>query len=631
MGYRRQTFIDKTDTVKGTVIKAEHFEHIEDGILTLENTINNMGDGSATTTEENVLIATSNVKSYIAKNDGSTMNGGSYGSLEFNFDAYKGKGVLNVTTDEYAVPPTGSYTNCVLWALYVDSSSSIDNFVASGSDVHEGVYSDTIDLSQYPTANVLKVFCTKSIAKVDVEHVLTRTQLQVLRDYIKELENRIDELTSPITVNLPDEMTAVKGERLCLYHRGIFEVPEPSFYDTRMSGTIGVEYARYYRVDCSTVGDYTIIAEICDKDGKSLGKKTMTLHVVNPISNPSTQKNVLMLGSSTMGSGTVSHELKRRLTETSGTTGNKANPKGLGLSNISFVGRKAGSDYTDVQQEANGGWNYQQYATAGRGATRFYVTGVKEVNLLANYTDGTTSFSVAEVNVDASTGTGNIRCISTTGPKNASGTLTLASGTGDATITYTSHVRESYSPFYDSENKCIDFVKYANEYCGGTIDCICAEMSSNDTNSDVDMNTLFSNYIKPFIRKYHEQFPNGKYIIGTQPLLSTKGGIGTLGAIQRHKAHKRYWQFWRMAHELANDPEFSSYVYADNGIILCDSENIYPVSEQPVMNRSELKEYISSNGNHPSGCGGSFAMGQDEGGCLSIADALYQVFNEITW
>ena len=619
MGYQIQNF------EKGKVLEHTHLINIENAILDLE--------GNQTITYENDLNPTSGVKSYIAKTNGSLMAGGSYGSLEFNISEYKGKGVIELETN--TIDTTGlssSYQNCALWTLYVDSSASVANFVATGPSLSANKFKDVIDLTQYPTATLLKVFCVRATPQVTVHHTYTETYVKILTDYINELEARVDELEHPsVTVNLPDEMTAVKGERLCLYHRGMFEVPEPSFYDVRISGNIGAEYARYYRVDCNTVGTYSITAEICDKDGVSLGSKTMTLHVVNPISNPSSQKNILMLGSSTMGSGTVSHELKRRLTTTSGTSGDRANPKGLGLTNIAFVGRKTGSDYTDVQQEANGGWNYQQYAGPGRGATRFYVTGVKEVNLGSSYSDGTTSFSVVEVNVDADTGEGNIRCLSSAGANAASGTLTLTGGTGDATITYTSHARESYSPFYDFDNKCIDFVRYANDHCGGQIDCICAEMSSNDTNSNINMNTLFNNYIKPFIRKFHEQFPNGKYIIGTQPLLSTKGGIGTLGTTHRHKAHKRYWEFWRMAHELAADPEFSSYVYADNGIILCDSENIYPISSQPVMNRSKLTEYISSNGNHPSGCGGNFAVGQDESGCLSIADALYQVFNEITW
>ena len=36
MGYKRQTFIDATETTDGTVLKAEHFNHIEDGIVESE-------------------------------------------------------------------------------------------------------------------------------------------------------------------------------------------------------------------------------------------------------------------------------------------------------------------------------------------------------------------------------------------------------------------------------------------------------------------------------------------------------------------------------------------------------------------------------------------------------------------
>lgn len=41
MGYKRQTFIDKSETEKGTTITAAHMRHIEDGIIQLEATLKN--------------------------------------------------------------------------------------------------------------------------------------------------------------------------------------------------------------------------------------------------------------------------------------------------------------------------------------------------------------------------------------------------------------------------------------------------------------------------------------------------------------------------------------------------------------------------------------------------------------
>ena len=56
------------------------------------------------------------------------------------------------------------------------------------------------------------------------------------------------------------------------------------------------------------------------------------------------------------------------------------------------------------------------------------------------------ALTIAEINITS--GSGNIRCTySGTSTLPASGTLTISSGSGDSTITYTSYESESYNPF----------------------------------------------------------------------------------------------------------------------------------------------------------------------------------------
>ena len=85
-----------------------------------------------------------------------------------------------------------------------------------------------------------------------------------------------------------------------------------------------------------------------------------------------------------------------------------------------------------------------------------------------------------EVNVTG--GTGNILCSVTalTPAPSASGTLTKSSGTGDATITYTSVARDTQNPLWDWDNNKMSFIPYANAVAGGKIDVVYTLLSWNE-------------------------------------------------------------------------------------------------------------------------------------------------------
>ena len=208
-----------------------------------------------------------------------------------------------------------------------------------------------------------------------------------------------------------------------------------------------------------------------------------------------------------------------------------------------------------------------------------------------------------------------------------SGTLTRSSGSGDATITYSSYSSETYNPFWNP-NKAggagLDFVNYANEYCNGAIDVMISHCGINDLSRYTadTIGELFTDYIKPFIRAFHTDFPNSKFILSTLPLPSPTGGMGAnYGAssmLNWLTYSMRMWAFAVEAEKLVKDAEFSSYVKLADCMPIFDREHSYPYEMAYVNNRSTVQEERGTNGVHPTTVG-----------TYQVSDAIYAVFNSL--
>jgi hypothetical protein len=422
-----------------------------------------------------------------------------------------------------------------------------------------------------------------------------------------------------VEILLPSTINCVVGDELRIYYKSIVKATNASSYNVKVVSAVGKAYPKYYVLNASTIGTHTATFTITDNNGLNVAVKDTTINVVSAMSAPTTQKNVLVFGASATASGHLAGELKRRLTETSG-NGTSQNPTGLGLGNIVFVGRKQGTSVA-VNQEATGGWSWSNYAGEGQAAYRFYVSNVNQLNINDTYKFGSMTFTITEINVTS--GSGNIRCTYTgTDSIPANGSLTRASGNGDASIIYTSYTEESFNPFWN--NGKLDFVNYANKYCGGSIDVIISHCGMNDMSSYTvnNMANLFTNYIKPFVRAYHSDFPNGKVIISTLPLPSPTGGMGAnYGASATwnwQSLSLKLWEFARLCEDMCKEAEFSSYVYVADCIPTFDCETSYPYEEKSVNTRSTVTEHIGSNGVHPT-----------KEGSYQVSDAIYSIFNVI--
>lgn len=293
-------------------------------------------------------------------------------------------------------------------------------------------------------------------------------------DQIADIVSRIGVTPpDPVNISLPDTINAIVGDTLQLFFRGMIQAVDPYKYDILVTCSKGNKYPRYfqYTPTVADVGTTTFTVTVKDDDRNVLASKTCQLVTRNVVQSPAANLNVACFGDSLTAAGTWCAEANRRLTGTGGT------PAGKALTNIAFVGSKQNgtTGYFGV-----GGWTWESYTQQGRPAYRFQVTGVTSLSVGAVYTNNGNTFTVMEVNVTG--GTGNILCSVTalTPAPSASGTLTKSSGTGDATITYTSVARDTQNPLWDWDNNKMSFIPYANAVAGGKIDVVYTLLSWNE-------------------------------------------------------------------------------------------------------------------------------------------------------
>ena len=435
-------------------------------------------------------------------------------------------------------------------------------------------------------------------------------------DQIADIASRIEVTPpDPVNISLPDTINAIVGDTLQLFFRGMIQAFDPYKYDILVTCSKGNKYPRYfqYTPTVADVGTTTFTVTVKDDDRNVLASKTCQLVTRNVVKSPAANLNVACFGDSLTAAGTWCAEANRRLTGTGGT------PAGKALTNIAFVGSKQNgtTGYFGV-----GGWTWKSYTQQGRPAYRFQVTGVTSLSVGAVYTNNGNTFTVMEVNVTG--GTGNILCSVTalTPAPSASGTLTKSSGTGDATITYTSVARDTQNPLWDWDNNKMSFIPYANAVAGGKIDVVYTLLSWNEQTPGRTDFTSVLNQIKIFADTLHAEFPNAKLKIMGVQVPSVRGGMGAnygatgtfyadgygmvVTALNQNDAYQ----------EFANRPEYSGFVEFVNVSAEFDTEYNMPHADRAVNTRNtEVTEWVDTNGVHP-----------DNNGYLSIGDVCFRNF-----
>ena len=424
-----------------------------------------------------------------------------------------------------------------------------------------------------------------------------------------------------VEIMLPKEFCIPAGENFQLFYRGAVKCFNPYVFQLHSICSEGKAFPRYYQLttDESMAGKtYSLKVNAYDNKNDIVCTKSTSLRVVSPLTSPSTPKNILCIGASATANGYWPYELNRRLTEK--TPDSIASPSGLGLENITFVGRKKGST-KKIPLEATGGWRWTDYSGKGRAAYRFYVTGVNSLHLGDTYDINGTVVTITEINVTE--GTGNIRCTySGSKAPDEKGTLKRKSGSGDKNVEYTSYESEKYNPFYNDDR--LDFKNYADMYCDGHIDVLIAHCGMNDVFASANNASTIEQHVKPFIRAFHQDFPDAYFVLSSIPLPDMRGGMGAnYGANQSHYYMNISYRLWDLAkrfEQLSLEDEFAPYVLFAPVVQQFDSEYSYPVKTQPVNNRDDETEEMGTNAVHPTAAGS-----------YQVADAVFRSMHNIKW
>lgn len=434
-------------------------------------------------------------------------------------------------------------------------------------------------------------------------------------------------VNSKIEICLPDEINAVVDDTLQLYYKSIFRCLNPYNYDIKVTCDIGDQYPRYYEVTpgSSHIGKHNISFIIRDNNNNSLGEKTVKLNVVQKVSSPSL--NVLCVGASIMvwNNGQEVSEIKRRLTTANGTViGSYEPPIGFNLPNVNFVGRVE-DEFNDipVKFEAIGGWNFDRYNSATTNTVRFYFTEANRPSLYIDdvYTDGTTNFTVKEINSTSTLGgyACNINFSVSSRPQSVGNTLTRISGNGDLQLN-AAKSEITGNPFV--YNGQIDFQAYADEYCDGQIDVVLTDLFGNLIISQYQEDfTQAMMKMQTFIDNVRSAFPNCKFMVCTSQLKDEKGGLGK----DYHAGTSAYAYHYGIKYgcmnlitalqEYINDNDMGDYVFICNTLNEFDVENNYTQRNKQVNVRSVDTEAFGRNGVHP-----------DDSGLYQMADAAVRLF-----
>ena len=441
-----------------------------------------------------------------------------------------------------------------------------------------------------------------------------------------------------VEVQLPNEIVVTKGDNLQVFYRSCVKCRNIEAFDVtanckKGSTYYGIPHPRYFQLDTSSSSiaannSYTLTITVSDNAHRVVASGSTTIRVINAMTSPSATKNILVLGASTLADGRITREVYRRLCTNSG-AGTPFEPTGINLSNNAFVGSgSTGSTYPNVYQEAHSGKGWNWYADQGSDTNIYRLFCPSSVDLSNAsegdiYKQGTLTFELTnDISTQDNVFTAIVTGIGTVVATN--GTLTKESGSGPDTINYDTASAEGGNPFWYGGK--LDFQHYANDaanHCNVNIDLIVACLGGNDIAQVTEgFEYCKETYIKPFLDAFHADFPNGKVMIYTPPLLRYDGCAA--------KPSANYWprvvQFWAYAQgyedllteEYAEGHTYSEFVSVTATTYEFDNVNLFGGSDIPVCNRSEATEKFSTDNLH-------YGLA----GCNTVADTLYHCINDI--
>lgn len=431
----------------------------------------------------------------------------------------------------------------------------------------------------------------------------------VVKNIVSDLLATITPQTEPDILVLPNKIDAVVGDTLEIFKKGLLNVYNDTEYDLLIKFNDGMNRGasynrKYVLTPCENdIGKKTMTVSVLNNFGNVISEKSLTLNIVNTPISPDTKKVILCMGDSLTVDGIWPLELKRRLTHSGG------DPKGLGLSNIEFIGSK---EYGDVKFEGYGGWTFTSYLTKNESDEFMNVFGnfdKTESDQHSIYKDNN------EIQWKLETIESNkikIIRVSGYGTLPADGTLKWVSG-GDNhdDILYTSSEKAAGNPFWNEEKNANDFILYANNMGVEAIDYVYILLGWNST---ADEEEVYKNNTRQFIDGILDVYPNCKItLMGLE--VPSRDGIG------KNYGISEYFQYWKLLQFVWNqqswyqdiEKEYIGKVEYMNISAQFDTEYNMQYTQEKANIRTDQTIYQQINGVHPA------TIGYDQ-----IADAVFR-------
>lgn len=597
-----------------TVTTLEHTDGLSQKVDDLESSMENITEDLYGSDAEETLTAQSTMDDYRLADTGIISGVASEGYSVAVFSAVAGKN-YNVTIPKLTNSHTAGFGFANAETGDPGRTYTLPSVPEKGP-ITNGVYDVEI-----PSGFSYLFVCYERTGGVPT--VKTTVHTPGIKDEIEEIEEQIEGLVSDsVEIVLPNKLYAVVGDTLQLFFQGIVGVVNIADYDIYAVCSKGKTFPRYfsYTPTAEDVGTVTLTVYVKDRSNKILGQASCDLVTVSAPSSPVSAKSIFTFGDSLTSQGQWPGEAKRRLVGNStydSITGN-------GLSNLAFHGYMTKEiNGQSVNYFGVGGWTWANYLAKGTGgAFRFYVSGVSSLSIGATYTNNGHTYTIQEINVTGDSG--NIRCTTSSNANTptASGTLTKATGDGDATITFSTYETENANPLWDDANNKMSFVPYVQDCGASTIDAVYVLLSWNGQSAwktySVDDVTGHIADAKTFARTLHTEYPSAKLFIMGLQMPSETGGLGynygaSGGYIDGYGLKQCALNYNKALQDLCNLDEFSPY--CEFVAVAPQFDTLYnmPSRAESVNIRNSVTEMLGRNGVHPS-----------DAGYFQIADAVYR-------
>lgn len=406
---------------------------------------------------------------------------------------------------------------------------------------------------------------------------------------------------------IPAVINAVVGTELNLYHDAILAaasdgLPGLKGYSVSIIGPKGLNKRRCFRFTpvSGDIGTHSFIATARDNAGNIVATRSFQIAVIAATPKGSA-KNVLLLGDSLIGAGRIAVTAQAKFAA-------------LGAAVPTFVGSQGTAP---AKHEGRGGKTFGFYAGSGGVAYRFPVTGAGTVGFGATYTVGGVTYTVTEVNISG--GTGSILATGASAPS-SSGTLTKASGTGDATLTYSGATTEPGNPLWNGG--ALNVTTYrSNQGISAVIDAVVIQLGINDVFGETLLTnfTAIINNAKAIATAFLADNPACKIIIELPTICgnTSDGFAANYGASQTRAIFEANIFSLRAAMLTAFDQgAYNANVKVGSAGLQVDRYYGYARSSVAVAARMSATNEEHNNGVHPGN------EGYDQNGDAIFAEAL---------